>query len=471
MGGRRSDSVLICVQNLPVPLDRRVWLECQALVAAGLGVSVVCPRGPGDPSYELLDGVHLYKYRPPRQAEGIAGYMWEFLYCVVATFALAVKAYRRSRFRVIQVCNPPDTLFLVALPFRPLGVKLVYDQHDLCPEVFQSRFGSASTRLLRGLYLLEQATYRCAHTVVVTNASYRAVALSRGGCSPREVTVVRSGPDTTSMAPGPGSPELRNGRPHLAVYLGIMGPQDGVDGVLRAWSVIVHDMGRTDCHLAVLGFGDCFEELRALCTDLDLDPWVTFTGRADATQVQRWLRSADLGLDPDPLNPLNDVSTMNKTMEYMAFALPVVTFDLKETRISAAASAVYVRPGDIEGFAKAAVELFDDDEKRARMGSYARQRAVDLLDWDVQRARYVEVYRRLLRGETDMSVINASPSSAAPSVPEQRLGDRRTGARRGTWAGPEQRRLQRRDAISIPSPRSPAAQPVGSRSRSSGKRS
>src|SRR4051794_11297175 len=237
MAGARADRVLICVQNLPVPLDRRVWLECQALRDAGYGVSVICPRGPGDPGYQEINGVRIRKYRPPRQAVSVVGYLWEFLYCLLATFVLAVRTFVRDGFGAIQVCNPPDTLFLVSLPFRPFGVQLVYDQHDLCPEVFQSRFAGSSGRLLKALYFLERSTYRLARAVIVTNSSYRDVATSRGGRYPEDVTIVRSGPDTDVMTPGPPDREILAGRPLLACYLGIMGPQDGVDVVIRAWSI------------------------------------------------------------------------------------------------------------------------------------------------------------------------------------------------------------------------------------------
>jgi glycosyltransferase involved in cell wall biosynthesis len=397
---RRGDPrVLIVVQNLPVPLDRRVWLECQALTAAGYQVSVISIRGPEDSAYQQLDGVHIYRYTPAPQAHGVLGYVWEFGYSWIRTALLSVRIARRHGFDVLQACSPPDTYWALAALYKPFGKRFVYDQHDLNPEVFISRFGPrlglAGRLQYKGLLWLERMTYRLADQVISTNESYRHVALDRGGLDGDRVTVVRSGPDTSLMRPVEGRPELRKGRRHLAVYLGIMGPQDGVDVALRALDVYVHELGRDDLHLALLGFGDCFEELRELAHTLQLDDYVTFTGRADARMVTEYLSTADVGLSPDPLNPLNDVSTMNKTMEYMAFALPVVAFDLKETRVSAADAAVYVEPGDVPAYAKAIAALIDDADQRAAMAVVGRQRAAAVLDWEPQKRAYVGVYDRL----------------------------------------------------------------------------
>ena len=263
---------------------------------------------------------------------------------------------------------------------------------------FGPRLGLAGRLQHKTLLWLERMTYRLADQVISTNESYRQIALDRGRRRPDEVTVVRSGPDTSLMRPVDGRPQLRKGRRYLAVYLGIMGPQDGVDVALRALDVYVRELGRQDLHLALLGFGDCLDELKQLATDLKLEEFVTFTGRADARMITEYLSTADIGVSPDPLNPLNDVSTMNKTMEYMAFALPVVAFDLRETRVSAADAAVYVQPGDVPGYAKAIAELLDNDDQRAQMAVAGRQRAAAVLDWEPQRAAYVGVYDKLMRG-------------------------------------------------------------------------
>jgi glycosyltransferase involved in cell wall biosynthesis len=394
--GQSRGHVLIVVQNLPVPLDRRVWLECQALRDRGYRVSVICPKGPGDPSYQELDGVRLHKYAPPPAASGVLGYAVEFVYSWLRTAALAVRVHRQDAIDVMQTCNPPDTYWLLARLLRPLGVQFVYDQHDLCPELFQSRFGGKRSRLLEwGLLWLERMTYRAADRVVVTNESYRDVAIRRGRVPAALVTVVRSGPDPNTMRAGAPRDELRKGREHLVSYLGVMGPQDGVDKLVRAVDILVHELGVTDVQVAVLGFGDCEQELRDLTTELGLDEWVTFTGRADASMIKDYLSTSSVGLGPDPKSPLNDVSTMNKTMEYMAFGLPVVSFDLKETRYSAGEASWYVKDDDEREFACAIARLLADPDERKRMGELGRQRVEEVLAWDRQVPGYVGVFDAL----------------------------------------------------------------------------
>ena len=393
--GGATPRVLIIVQNLSVPLDRRVWQECKALVAEGFGVSVICPKGPGEASYEELEGVNIYRYLPPPAARGLAGYAGEFIYCWVRTALLSLKVHRRDGFDAIQACNPPDTYWALALPWKAAGKRFVFDHHDLNPEVYASRFGRTEGPLYRGLLALEKATFKVADQVISTNESYKSVAVRRGRRRVEDVTVVRSGPDARTMRRGEPVPELRRGRKHLVAYLGIMGPQDGVDGVLHATRRLI-DKGRDDFHVALLGFGDCLEELKALSAELRLDDHVTFTGRVGPEQIRDYLSTASVGLSPDPSSPLNDVSTMNKTLEYMAFELPVVAFELKETRVSAGDAAVYVRDGDLDGYADAISELLDDEERRRDMGQRGRRRIEDEFAWQHQAPRYVDVYKALL---------------------------------------------------------------------------
>lgn len=411
-----SPHVLIIVQNLPVPLDRRVWLECQALVAEGYRVSVICPRGPGDPSRQHIEGVDIYKYAPPPAAKGLVGFAWEFAYCWVRTAALTLKVRRRGRFHFLQACNPPDTYWLLALLWRPFGVQFVFDHHDLNPELFVSRFGEprgpAGQLEYAALLWLERRTFRTAQRVISVNESYKRVALERGGLRPEHVAVVRSGPDTSQMRPiYPAEP-----RPAGAielVYLGIMGPQDGVDQALLVIDELVHARGRHEVKATLLGFGDCLDDLRAQCSRLALDDHVTFTGRVDRVEIALYLSRADIGLCPDLKTPLNDLSTMNKTMEYMAYALPSVSFDLAETRVSGADTVLYVPSGDITAFADAVERLIDDPALRADLGRRARERVASELDWGPQSEAYVGVYDEL--------------SGRSPSALPQRDGIPRNG--------------------------------------------
>jgi glycosyltransferase involved in cell wall biosynthesis len=393
--------ILIIVQNLPVPFDRRVWLECQALTAAGYRVAVVCPKGKNDPAYQVIDTVELYKYRPYAPGGSKLSFIAEYLYSFGATAWLTLKARRRGRFAVMQACNPPDIFWPIAQALRALDrAKFVFDHHDLCPELFESRFPDGPGAAYKGLRWLERRTHRTADHVTSTNDSYREIAIRRSGKKPQDVTVVRTGPDPDKLSRGPAEPEQRRGRKYLAAYIGVMGPQDGVDIVVRAADVVVREMGRDDIAFTLIGKGDCFDELVALRDELKLNGHVEFTGRAPDELVKRVMSTADVGLSPDPKNPLNDVSTMNKTMEYMSFGLPVVAFDLKETRVSADDAAVYVIPGgdqgqDVRAYARAIVDLVDDEAERLRMGKLGRARVEDELAWAYQEKAYVAVYDRL----------------------------------------------------------------------------
>jgi len=407
-GGPR---VLIIVQNLPVPLDRRVWLECLALKENGYSVSVICPKGPGDPARQVIDGIAIYKYRPAPDAKGLGGFVVEFVYSWLRTAALSIRVRRERGFDVIQACNPPDTYWALARLWRLRGAKFIFDQHDLNPELFLSRFGQPTTLggklQLRGLRWLERMTYRTADRVISTNESYKRLAITRGGKPADHVTVVRSGPDTRAMRPVYPPESIREGADHLLVYLGIMGPQDGVDTILHVTDELVHRRGRTGLRVALLGFGDCLEDLKRQCTEMGLDENVVFTGRADKAMIADYLSAADVGLCPDLKTPLNDVSTMNKTMEYMAYALPSVSFDLVETRVSGADTVTYVDSGDTMGFADAVEGLLEHPELRADRGTAARERVSRSLDWRPQADSYVGVFDELTR----------RPSSAATQAP------------------------------------------------------
>ena len=391
--------VLIIVQNLPVPFDRRVWLECQALRSEGYEVSVVCPKGKNDPAYEVVNDVRLYKYRPYAPGGSKLSFITEYAYSFLATARLTLKARRSGRFAVIQACNPPDIFWPIALLLRALDrTRFVFDHHDLSPELFQSRFPGGPSLPYRGLRALERRTHRTADHVISTNDSYRDIAITRSGKRPADVTVVRTGPDPEHLRRGEPSPELRRGRTFLAAYIGVMGPQDGVDIVVRAADIVVHQLGRDDIAFTLIGSGDCFQDLVALRDELGLAGHVEFTGRAPDELVGRVMSTADVGLSPDPKNPLNDVSTMNKTMEYMAFELPVVAFDLRETRVSAGDAAVYVTPNDEREYAEAIVALMDDERRRLQMGKRGRVRVEQELAWSYQRRAYLTVYRQLSGG-------------------------------------------------------------------------
>lgn len=399
----RRPGVLIVVQNLPLRVDRRVLLEAKALVAAGYDVSVICPLGEGDAPRQTIDGVAVYSYRPAPEARGLLGYLVEFVYSWLRAAWLSLVVRRERGFDIIQACNPPDTYWLLARLWRLRGVRFVFDHHDLNPELFRSRFGepkgAAALAQYRGLLWLERRTFRAAHRVISTNESYQEIAQRRGGVPARSTTVVRSAPDAGRMRPV--HVERADDRPgHVLAYLGIMGPQDDVHVTLEVMDELVHRRGRRDVRAVIMGFGDCLADLEKQCTAMGLDEVVTFTGRVGPEEIGEHLSRASIGLGPDRKTPLNDLSTMNKTMEYMAYAVVPVTFDLKETRRSLGDAGVVVPSGDIGAFADAVEALLADDDRRVRLSLAGRRRIVEELDWAPQSRTYVAVFDELLRRST-----------------------------------------------------------------------
>jgi glycosyltransferase involved in cell wall biosynthesis len=373
-------------------------MELSALHAAGLEVSAICPMGDAHRSpYEVIDGIHVWRYPAPPPTRGFLSYVWEFLYCWLQTLRLTVVVLARRGFDIIHAANPPDTFWAVALPYRLFGKRYVFDHHDLCPELYLARFGPEreGNAVHRALRWLEWAQFRTADLVISTNESYRQVALGRGRVPPDRVVVVRSGPSRERFATVRAvDPALKRGRPFLVAYLGVMAPQDGVDHLLRAAHHLVRG-GRTDISFTLMGAGDSFDDLRAMARSLALEDQVQFTGRIPDAEVEATLATADVCVCPDPLNPLNDVSTMNKVLEYMACARPIVAFDLREHRFSAAEGALYARPNRDEDLADKIRQLLDDPERRARMGEYNRKRFLERMAWEHNAGDLVRAYERL----------------------------------------------------------------------------
>lgn len=389
-----SRHILILVENLSVPFDRRVWQESRALVEAGYRVTVICPMGAKqDREPEaVIDGVRILRYPLRAATGGPAGYLREYSLALWHTLRLALRVRRAGPVDIVHACNPPDLLFLIALVLRVGGTRFVFDHHDLVPELFHSRFPGGGGLLYRVAIVLERITFALADAVISTNESYRRVAIERGGMDPAAVTVVRSAPDLSRFVPRDPDPALKHGKPYLAAYLGVMGPQDGVDYALRALAHLREELGRTDVFTIFMGAGDAFDDLVALAEELGLDDVVEFTGRVPDEFVQTCLSTADICLSPDPRNPLNDVSTMNKVVEYMAMSKPLVSFDLVEARVSAGEAAVYVPDNDERAFAVALAELLDDPVRRKHMGELGRERVERELSWDTSRKNLLACY-------------------------------------------------------------------------------
>ncbi|MFK0289795.1 glycosyltransferase family 4 protein [Streptomyces sp. NPDC090442] len=406
-GDRSNRRALVLVENLSVPFDRRVWQECTTLRDAGWEVHVICPRGEKrDTEPEaLIDGVRIHRYPLRAATGGPAGYLREYGSALWHTARLARKV---GAVDVVHACNPPDLLFVPALWLKRRGARFVFDQHDLVPELYLSRFDRGEDLLYRAVCALERLTYRAADVVLATNESYRDVAVRRGGKRPADVFVVRSAPQTDRFQPVPPEPELKRGKPHLLCYLGVMGPQDGVDYALRALAKLRDELGRTDWHAVFVGAGDAFDAMVALSRRLGLSGQVEFTGRIPDADLVRYLSTADVCLSPDPRNPLNDVSTMNKVLEYMAMGRPVVSFDLREARVSAGDAALYAPDNDEAGFAKLIALLLDDPEKRARMGEIGQERISGQLSWRNSQASLLAAYAAACRDRTPVSAGNSA---------------------------------------------------------------
>jgi glycosyltransferase involved in cell wall biosynthesis len=387
-------NVLIIVEDLPVPFDRRVWQEACALRDAGYGVSVICPkRDAFTAARETLDGIEIYRHSL-REGSGPLGYVLEYVQALVAQFLLAVRIYRRTRFRVIHACNPPDTTFLVGAFFKLIGVRFIFDHHDLNPELFEVKFGRRGF-LYHLVCLAERWTYGTADVSIATNDSYRQVAIERGGMPPDRVFVVRSAPDLGKVALGPAQDDLRRGREFLVLYLGTMGPQEGVDLFLEAAARVAQV--RSDAAFVIIGQGSEVPRLKSMTTSLGLETLVRFTGRISDADLARYLSTADICVAPDPKNPMNDKSTMNKVLQYMAYERPVVLFELTEGRRAAGDAALYARPNDSADFAAKVLQLLESEPLRRELGQRGRRRIEEELNWDREKIVLLDAYRAALR--------------------------------------------------------------------------
>ena len=391
-----AGKVLILVENLSVPFDRRVWQESLALRGAGWDVSVICPQGVNrdTEAHSEINGVKIYRYPLRAATGGLRGYALEYGAALWHTWRLIKKV---GPVDVVHACNPPDLFYILAKRLKRHGTRFVFDQHDLVPELYLSRFRRGKDLLWRLVCRVERATYRAADVVIATNESYRDVALSRGAKGVDDVFVVRSAPTIERFSPVPADESLKKGKPYLLCYLGVMGPQDGVDYALRALAKLRDDLGRTDWHAAFIGGGDAFDAMVRLAGELELADQVDFTNRIPDEDLLRYLSTSDLCLSPDPLNPLNNVSTMNKVMEYMAMSKPIVSFDLKEARVSAGDAAVYAPANDELAFAGLIAQLLDNPDARARMGDLGRERVAGPLSWDVSRRALLAAYEAASR--------------------------------------------------------------------------
>jgi glycosyltransferase involved in cell wall biosynthesis len=368
--------VLYVLQGLPVPFDRRAWLHATTLAANGYTVSFICPKGRGfNLSREEREGVDIYRYWRPVEGEGKLAFIAESLWCFFATLLLSLRVALFGRgFDILHVCNPPEIYWPIAWFWRGFGKAFIWDHRDLSPELAAAKFGAGDGFIMSLLLLLERLSFRAAQIVVATNESYKKIAIERGGKHAEDVFIVRSAPSLAKFKIYEPDPSFRKGKPHLILYLGEMGPQDGVDNLIRALKMLRDELGRDDVHCVLIGGGTYQPTVAAYAEEIGVADLCTFTCIVSDETLCRILSSGDVAVDPLPKNGWSDRSTMNKVLEYMFFGLPIVVGELTEARVSADAAALYVEPGDALAMAKGIATLLDDPALRQRMGEFGRQR-------------------------------------------------------------------------------------------------
>ena len=384
-------AVLMIVENLPVPFVRRAWQQACALRDAGYRVSVISPKGVGcERSYEKIEGIEIYRHRV-WEASGPAGYFLEYGLALATQFYLALKIYARTRFKIVHTWNPPDIMFLIGLFFKLFGVRYIFDHLDLNPELYLAKFNREDF-FYRMVCRVERWALQTAVVSLATNQSYRDIAIERGGKPPERVFIVRVTPEPDKMRQGPVQPELKHGRKYLVVYLGVMGPQDGLDLLIESIEYIVKNKNRHDTFFTFVGSGTEVPRLKTLVAQKGLESVVEFTGRVPGDELARRLSAADIGVAPDPKNPMNDKSTMGKVLEYMAFGLPVVQYDLTEGRRSAGEAALYARPNDPLDFAEQVLKLLDSESLRRQLGDCGRRRIEESFNWEIDKKSLLKAY-------------------------------------------------------------------------------
>src|SRR5579859_2134547 len=387
--------VLILVENLPSPFDRRVWQEAGALRDAGYTVSIICPTGRGcEAKFEAIDDIHIWRYDLPTEGAGALGYLVEYGAALLWTFLLSLRVLWTRGFDVVHACNPPDLFFLIGGFYKLFGKKFLFDHHDANPELYVAKFGRKDF-FYRLMLLLERLTFRTADVSIATNHSYRRIAIERGGMAAERVFVVRSGPSLERLKIQPPVPALKRGRKYLVGYVGVMGRQEGIDYLLHAASYIVHGLGRRDVQFGLVGGGTSLDEMKALAAELRISDYVTFTGRVPDAELLAMLNTADVCVNPDIATDMNDISTMNKIMEYMALGKPIVQFDLAEGRYSAQGASLYAVRNDPLDMGTRIVELLEDPERRKSMGELGRRRVMEDLEWRHEVPKLLAAYDAL----------------------------------------------------------------------------
>lgn len=390
--------ILIIIENLPAPFDRRVWQEAATLKDEGAEVSIICPQMKGfDKPYENINGIEIYRHPLPVEGKGAIGYLREYSVALFWEFYLAIKIFFKKRFHVIQGCNPPDLIFLVALPFKLFGVKYVFDHHDVNPELYIAKFGKKGV-FYRLMVFFERLTFMVADFSIATNESYKEIAIRRGKMDPRKVAVVRSGPSLERLKIQEPINSLKRGRKFLIGYLGVIGQQEGIDLLLEAVKHLSEK--RSDFAVAIIGGGTALEDMKEYSKGLGLSDIVEFYGRVSDQVLLDVLNTADVCVNPDMPSEMNNISTMNKIMEYMALSKPIVQFDLKEGRFSAQTASLYAANNEIKDFSEKIDYLLDNEDVRKKMGESGRKRVLEELSWTYESRKLISFYKQSFQKTT-----------------------------------------------------------------------
>ncbi len=387
--------VLIIVENLPCPFDRRVWQEATTLRNYGAKVSIICPTGKGyEKKFEIIDDIAIYRHKLVCEADGALGYLLEYGSALFWEFVLSVRCLFARGFDVIHACNPPDLIYLVARPFKLLGKKFVFDHHDINPELYFAKFNRKDFFYKLMLYL-EKRTFKCAGVSIATNNSYRDIAIQRGGKKPEDVFVVRSGPSLQRLKIIPPVDELKKGCKYMVGYVGVIGKQEGLNYLVDAADHIINVKKRKDVHFACVGGGTELSNIKQYVREKCLEKYFTFTDRVSDQVLLEYLNTADVCVNPDEYNEMNDKSTMNKVMEYMSLGKPIVQFDLTEGKYSAAAASLYAKRNDAVDMAEKILVLLDDEELRKKMGKTGRDRIEKELNWEIEKHNLIRAYKKV----------------------------------------------------------------------------
>ena len=394
MQSLKNKHILIIVENLPIPFDRRVWQEANTLKDAGAKVSIISPKMKGyTKKYEVINDIHVYRHPLPLEASGALGYLLEYTTATFWQWWLTLKIFFKKKFHVIHGCNPPDLVFLIAFCYKLFGVKYVFDHHDINPELYIAKYNKKGF-FYKLLLCVERLTFATANYSIATNESYKAIAIRRGKMNPNKVQVIRSGPKLDRLRITAGDIKYKKGRNYLIGYVGVIGEQEGLDLLLTSVKHIVQQ--RQDVQFAIVGGGTDLEKVKQLSITMQLTDYVDFYGRVDDDTLIDVLNTADVCVNPDKPTEMNNLSTMNKIMEYMALQKPIVQYDLKEGKFSAQEASLYAFPDNTIDFAEKIIWLLNNPEERKRMGMYGYNRVLTTLSWEYESVKLVDFYKRVL---------------------------------------------------------------------------